>query len=137
MTKEELLKGESENVEFKVQRPADSSKYLKTVVAFANGKSGTAGSDGETVTSNHETAEVWNETVETIAETAGTDVETVSSDHVGVDDVNGVNKSGDNDTDDPNHEPDEPDHDPNEPNDYNQNLVIRTGSNRSGEWKVL
>lgn len=41
MTKEELLKGESENVEFKVQRPADSSKYLKTVVAFANGKGGT------------------------------------------------------------------------------------------------
>ncbi len=41
MTKEELLKGESDNVEFKVQRPADSSKYLKTVVAFANGKGGT------------------------------------------------------------------------------------------------
>lgn len=40
MTKEELLKGESDNVEFKVQRPADSSKYLKTVVAFANGKGG-------------------------------------------------------------------------------------------------
>lgn len=41
MTKEELLNGESENVEFKVQRPADSSKYLKTVVAFANGRGGT------------------------------------------------------------------------------------------------
>lgn len=41
MTKEEILKGESENVEFKGQRPADSSKYMKTVVAFANGKGGT------------------------------------------------------------------------------------------------
>ena len=41
MTKEELLKGESESVEFKVQRPADSSKYMKTVKAFANGKGGT------------------------------------------------------------------------------------------------
>lgn len=40
MTKEELLKGESDNVEFKVQRPTDSSKYMKSVVAFANGKGG-------------------------------------------------------------------------------------------------
>jgi len=41
MTKEELLNGESENIEFKVQRTEDSSKYMKTVVAFANGKGGT------------------------------------------------------------------------------------------------
>ena len=37
MTIEEILAGESKNVEFKVQRPKDSSKYMKTVVAFSNG----------------------------------------------------------------------------------------------------
>lgn len=37
---EEILAGESKNVEFKVQRPKDSSKYMKTVVAFSNGHGG-------------------------------------------------------------------------------------------------
>lgn len=36
MTIEEILAGESKNVEFKVQRPDKSIKYMKTVVAFAN-----------------------------------------------------------------------------------------------------
>ena len=40
MTIEEILAGESKNVEFKVQRPKDSFKYMKTVVAFANGEGG-------------------------------------------------------------------------------------------------
>ena len=35
MTIEEILAGESKNVEFKVQRPKDSGKYMKTVVAFS------------------------------------------------------------------------------------------------------
>lgn len=37
MTIEEILAGESKNVEFKVQRPDKSIKYMKTVFAFANG----------------------------------------------------------------------------------------------------
>ena len=40
MTVEEILAGESKNVEFKVQRPKDSGKYMKTVVAFSNGEGG-------------------------------------------------------------------------------------------------
>ena len=40
MTIEEILAGETKNVEFKVQRPKDSSKYMKTVVAFSNGEGG-------------------------------------------------------------------------------------------------
>ena len=40
MTIEEILAGESKNVEFKVQRPDKSMTYMKTVVAFANGKGG-------------------------------------------------------------------------------------------------
>lgn len=40
MTIEEILAGESKNVEFKVQRPKDSVKYIKTVVAFSNGEGG-------------------------------------------------------------------------------------------------
>ena len=40
MTIEEILAGESKNVEFKVQRPDKSIKYMKTVVAVANGKGG-------------------------------------------------------------------------------------------------
>ena len=134
MTKEELLQGESENVEFKVQRPADSSKYLKTVVAFTNGKGGAAGPGGETV-------EDRSGTVETIAETAGADAETVEPgtdtvnlDHAGADDANGVNKSGVNGIDAPNQGPD---YEPNGPNDHNLNRVTWVGSNRSGEWKVL
>lgn len=37
---EEILAGESKNVEFKVQRPKDNIKYMKTIVAFANGEGG-------------------------------------------------------------------------------------------------
>ena len=37
MTIEEMLAGESKNVEFKVERPKDSIKYIKSVVAIANG----------------------------------------------------------------------------------------------------
>ena len=40
MTMEEILKGESEDLEFKVDIPAKSEKYIKTVVAFANGNGG-------------------------------------------------------------------------------------------------
>ena len=40
MTIEEILAGESRNVEFKVERPKDYRKYMKTVIAFANGKGG-------------------------------------------------------------------------------------------------
>lgn len=40
LTIEEILAGESKNIEFKVQRPKDSIKYMKTVVAFANGEGG-------------------------------------------------------------------------------------------------
>lgn len=40
MTAEEIFAGESDNVEFKEEIPAKSEKYMKTVVAFANGKGG-------------------------------------------------------------------------------------------------
>ncbi|MDO4840078.1 MAG: putative DNA binding domain-containing protein, partial [Desulfovibrionaceae bacterium] len=40
MTMEEILAGESKNVEFKENLPEKSSKYMKTVVAFANGSGG-------------------------------------------------------------------------------------------------
>ena len=40
MTMEEILKGESENLEFKVDIPTKSEKYMRTVVAFANGNGG-------------------------------------------------------------------------------------------------
>ena len=40
MTLEEILAGESKNLEFKVRRPKDSIKYMKSVVAFANGEGG-------------------------------------------------------------------------------------------------
>lgn len=40
MTREEIAAGESKNVEFKVSRPEKSIKYMKSVVAFANGKGG-------------------------------------------------------------------------------------------------
>ncbi len=40
MTLEEIKHGESENVEFKVQLPDDSKKYIKTVVAYANTSGG-------------------------------------------------------------------------------------------------
>ncbi|MCP1100797.1 ATP-dependent DNA helicase RecG [Aequitasia blattaphilus] len=40
MTAEEIFVGETDNVEFKEDIPARSEKYMKTVVAFANGKGG-------------------------------------------------------------------------------------------------
>lgn len=40
MTIEEILAGESPNLEFKVSRPKDGKKYTKSVVAFANGRGG-------------------------------------------------------------------------------------------------
>ncbi|WP_275950493.1 ATP-binding protein [Clostridium sp. MCC353] len=40
MTVEEIYAGESDNVEFKEEIPAKSERYIKTVVAFANGKGG-------------------------------------------------------------------------------------------------
>ena len=40
MTIGEILAGESKNVEFKVQRPKDSIKYMRTVIAFSNGEGG-------------------------------------------------------------------------------------------------
>lgn len=40
MTIDEIMAGESENTEFKVRRPEKSNKYMKSVVAFANGKGG-------------------------------------------------------------------------------------------------
>lgn len=40
MTVEEIVHGESKNVEFKVTLPKDSEKYPKTVVAFANTQGG-------------------------------------------------------------------------------------------------
>lgn len=51
MTIEEILAGESKNVEFKVSRPKDSKKYTKSVVAFANGRGGRIifGVDDETL----------------------------------------------------------------------------------------
>ena len=41
MTIEEILAGESKHVEFKERRSADRAKYMKTVIAFANGQGGT------------------------------------------------------------------------------------------------
>ncbi len=40
MTIEEVVHGESKNVEFKVTLPKDSEKYTKTIVAFANTQGG-------------------------------------------------------------------------------------------------
>lgn len=40
MTIEEIFSGESENIEYKEQIPPKSEKYMKTVVAFANGNGG-------------------------------------------------------------------------------------------------
>lgn len=40
MTVEEIFAGESDNVEFKSEIPTQSKKYMRTVVAFANGKGG-------------------------------------------------------------------------------------------------
>ena len=40
MTIEEILAGESKNVEFKENLPEKSIKYMKSVVAFAHGAGG-------------------------------------------------------------------------------------------------
>ncbi|MCI9173781.1 MAG: ATP-binding protein [Lachnospiraceae bacterium] len=40
MTFEEIKNGESKNLEFKIQLPDDSKKYMKTVVAYANTSGG-------------------------------------------------------------------------------------------------
>lgn len=40
MTLQEILKGESKNVEFKVELPSKSEKYMKSVIAFANASGG-------------------------------------------------------------------------------------------------
>lgn len=40
MKLEEIFAGESKNMEFKESLPAKSSKYMKTIVAFANGQGG-------------------------------------------------------------------------------------------------
>lgn len=40
MNVEDILTGESKNVEFKRERPMDAKKYVKSVVAFANGHGG-------------------------------------------------------------------------------------------------
>ena len=47
MTAEEIFAGESENIEFKSEIPVKSEKYMKTVVAFANGKGGKSKKDDE------------------------------------------------------------------------------------------
>lgn len=38
MTIEEILRGESKDLEFKEKLPEDSKKYMKTIVAFSNNK---------------------------------------------------------------------------------------------------
>lgn len=40
MTIEEILGGESKNLEYKGERPAKSKSYTKSVVAFTNGVGG-------------------------------------------------------------------------------------------------
>lgn len=40
MAEDTLFSGESQNVEYKVTVPDKSEKYMKTVVAFANGRGG-------------------------------------------------------------------------------------------------
>lgn len=40
MAEDTLFSGESRNVEYKVTVPEKSEKYMKTVVAFANGRGG-------------------------------------------------------------------------------------------------
>ena len=40
MTVEEILQGESKDLEFKEKLPEDSKKYMKTIVAFSNGEGG-------------------------------------------------------------------------------------------------
>lgn len=40
MTIDEIVRGESKTVEFKIMLPKDSEKYIKTIVAFANSQGG-------------------------------------------------------------------------------------------------
>ncbi len=40
MTIEEIIRGESKNIEFKVTLPKDSEKYTKSIIAFANTQGG-------------------------------------------------------------------------------------------------
>lgn len=40
MDLEEILKGESKNIEFKVELPKKSEKYMKSVIAFSNTSGG-------------------------------------------------------------------------------------------------
>ena len=40
MTKDEILQGESKNIEFKEMLPKNSEQYIKTIVAFANTQGG-------------------------------------------------------------------------------------------------
>lgn len=40
MTLGEIKNGESKNIEFKIQLPDDSKKYMKTIVAYANTSGG-------------------------------------------------------------------------------------------------
>ena len=40
MTIEEIVRGESKNVEFKAKLPKDSAKYIKPIIAFANTQGG-------------------------------------------------------------------------------------------------
>lgn len=40
MTIEEILGGESKNLEYKGERPAKNKSYMKSVVAFSNGVGG-------------------------------------------------------------------------------------------------
>ena len=46
MTKDQLFSGESKNIEYKVTVPDKSEKYMKTVVAFANGRGGSVATHG-------------------------------------------------------------------------------------------
>lgn len=40
MTIEEIVQGESKNIEFKITLPEKSEKYTKTIIAFANTQGG-------------------------------------------------------------------------------------------------
>ena len=50
MTIQEIIRGESQNVEFKEMLPKNSEKYIKTIIAFANTQGGQliVGIDDET-----------------------------------------------------------------------------------------
>ena len=46
MAEDTLFSGESKNIEYKVTVPEKSEKYMKTVVAFANGRGGRIYAEG-------------------------------------------------------------------------------------------